>query len=44
MSTVAESALSYPKILKLSSDHQICPLEGFQPKLPVRVNLCASAR
>ena len=29
------TVLSYPKILKLSSDQKISPLETCQPKLPV---------
>src|ERR1700738_2417775 len=44
MSTVTEGALSYPKIRKLSFDQKISPLETSQPKLPVWLNRCASAK
>ena len=41
---VADGALSYSKILNVSSDQKILPLETFQPRLPVWLNLCASAK
>src|ERR1700676_1140693 len=35
---------SYWKIRKVSSDQRISPMEGLQPKLPVLLRRCASAR
>jgi hypothetical protein len=44
MSILAELALSYPKILKVSSDQTLAPLDTSQLKLPVRLYRCASAK
>src|SRR5262249_43400290 len=44
MSIVTLVVGSYPKIWKVSSDQKISSLVRFQPKLPVWLNLCASAR
>src|SRR5882724_10643447 len=39
---VNEGGSLYPRILKNSSDPWRSPVETFQPKLPVRLNRCAS--